>query len=79
MSVENLQAIREYLVKLRREVAVGAVEEIDGEFRNNAKRSIQDLVSIQETIEKVDRAIADETEAAGPEPSVYETRGIREI
>lgn len=59
MSLENLNKVREHLAKLRDETAAEAAEYIESDRPATAKKEIQNLVSIQETIEKVDRAIAD--------------------
>ncbi|XUY27953.1 hypothetical protein RMR21_006270 [Agrobacterium sp. rho-8.1] len=59
MSLEKLQKVREYLVKQRNAVAAEAADDIEKGYESPTKKTIQALVSIQETIEKVDRAIAD--------------------
>ncbi|NTD88654.1 hypothetical protein [Agrobacterium tumefaciens] len=59
MSLENLEKVREYLVKQRDAVAAEAADDIERGYEAPAKKTIQALISVQETIEKVDRAIAD--------------------
>lgn len=77
MSAEDLRAVRDQLVKLRREHAGRAAGFAADGRSNYFDKERLSIVDIQKSIEVVDRAIADEEGLSGPSPSVYETRGLR--
>ena len=58
-NVENLRAVRESLVKRRREKASIAVE-------NDSLGTIQAIIELQQIIDTIDRAIADELKHFDP-------------
>lgn len=74
LHAENLEYLRNVLVEERRSIAGRArrLASEDTVIRGHLDR----IMEIQATIEVIDRIMAEEQAL---EPSVYETRGIREI
>jgi hypothetical protein len=60
MSLENLTKIRAHLVSVRGELAAEIVECIESDHIAASRRLTGNLISVQEQIEVIDRAIQDQ-------------------
>ena len=59
MSIDNLKKVRDHLVERRNEAAEHACTFIDAGNEHATSGRVDEIVSMQEKIEVVDRAIAD--------------------